>query len=102
MDNCPKCDAAYVDDDALYCHACGHKRSGVVLGYTVCMIVPDYIASQYGEEYYSAWVTARSPKHAAKKGKTKAAEDIAGSEAGDFLVVAVYSGHHPMLYSEAR
>lgn len=103
-DNCPHCDVAYVDDDALYCHACGKKRPGAMpMPYTVLLILPDYIANQYGEEYYSAWVKARTPKAAAHKAQLLATEAMPeANDPADFLVVATYSGNHPNLYSGAR
>lgn len=102
-DFCPECDAEYVDEDALYCHACGSKRGAGPFPYTVILLYPDYLANQYGEEYYFAWVKARSPKRAPVLARKQVANNLGDrvQNPDDFLCVAVYAGHAPCLHTEA-
>lgn len=66
--------------------------------YSVLLLYPDYLASNYGEETYYAWVEA-TDAHAAA---TSAQQDAWGAqesdvrenhEPADFLPLAVIKGH---------
>lgn len=65
--------------------------------YTVLMIVPDYIANNYGEETYMTYVQAESVEEAQKEAQIQAqivmVEDIDDSDdPKDFLVCFVCEG----------
>lgn len=67
--------------------------------YTVLLIYPDYLASQYGEEFYMESVEAETPKEAVAKVQQMAVETNIpnGDNEGDidpvdFAVVAVFEG----------
>lgn len=70
--------------------------------FTVLLLYPDYIASQYGEETYLAHVKASSAEQAteiAQKQVTKK-EDMCDSNHTDFFPLMVLSGWHNDLGSE--
>lgn len=67
--------------------------------YTVVLIYPDYIAENYGEEFYIDTVEAESPQDAVKAIQSKAMEANSDSEDGDeqvkpedFALVACFRG----------
>lgn len=67
--------------------------------YTVLLIYPDYLASQYGEEFYMESAEAETPKEAVAKVQQMAVETNIpnGDNEGDidpvdFAVVAVFEG----------
>jgi hypothetical protein len=64
--------------------------------YTVILIYPDYIASQYGEEFWYDHVEAETVAQAIEAARQNAQNcnetyDDCGK---DFAVVAVFEGHH--------
>lgn len=65
--------------------------------YTVLMLYPDYLASQYGEETYLAHVSATDPTLAIKQAQGEAFSenelDPGDSDPADFATLAVFPGH---------
>lgn len=65
--------------------------------FTVLMMLPDYIASNYGQETYLAWVAAPNAKKAEKVAQVEAQDVLANggqdAEPDDFFVVFVAHGH---------
>ena len=74
--------------------------------YTVLLLYPDYLADNYGEDTYQAWVDAQSVTEAASKAQLEAAGDDnvpvghTVDDLNDFKVLAVYEGHHVDLSTE--
>lgn len=65
--------------------------------YTVILIYPDYIASQYGEEFWYDHVEAENVAQAIETAQQNAQHANRAYESGcakDFAVVAVFEGHH--------
>lgn len=70
--------------------------------YTVILIYPDYIVSNYGEEFWISQVMALSVNDAVRQTRQEAVganfsylgSDMEGTNPEDFAVVAVFSGHH--------
>ena len=71
--------------------------------YTVILIYPDHVAENYGEEFYTAHVEAKTPKQALAKAREKALADNSLSSDPesddycnpvDFACVAMFEGHH--------
>ena len=64
--------------------------------YTVLMLYPGYIATNYGQETFLAHVRALSPADAAARGQQYAAgyNDLTSEAGDDFFVVLVIRGHH--------
>ena len=71
--------------------------------YTVILIYPDHIASNYGEEFFTAHVVAGTPQRAVRRARQKAlaANELSSDPKSenycnpkDFAVVAVFPGHH--------
>lgn len=74
--------------------------------YTVILIYPDYIAEQYGEEFWISHVEAEAPAQAVEAAQREALEanPIHTGEVDshtDFAVVAVFEGHHDDLSHKA-
>jgi hypothetical protein len=67
------------------------------------MLYPDYLAENYGEETYLAWVNAANPKEAVKLAQeeaTKAQENPdTVTDPADFVPLLVIKGHHDDLTS---
>lgn len=62
--------------------------------YTVVLLLPDYVAGQYGETY-CAHVDARGHSEAAESAQEEARDNTGGiGRAKDFLPVFVAAGHH--------
>ena len=67
--------------------------------YTVVLILPDYIADNYGEEFYHARVTATTPKRALTKARRMLDKELKKTEGeglndlSDACLVAMYNGH---------
>ena len=73
--------------------------------YTVILLCPDYLASQYGKETYIAWVEAESPEQAIAKAQKMAWVDNTDGEddplvPDDFHPLMVIHGHHSDLTPE--
>ncbi|MDX9971931.1 MAG: hypothetical protein RBU21_02965 [FCB group bacterium] len=60
--------------------------------YTVLLLYPDYIASNYGQETYSLWVEAINPEGAVAEAQEEACRDVSHTDADDFYPLAVYEG----------
>jgi hypothetical protein len=66
--------------------------------YTVLMITPDYLAEQYGEDTYCAYVEAENVVEAQRAGQHEALAAVTPDEISpyppeDFFVVFVCEGH---------
>ncbi len=67
--------------------------------FTVLLLYPDYIASNYGPETYLAHVEAKDRVGAIEQGQLQAASDFYtefdtdDSVAADFFPLAVFEGH---------
>ena len=70
--------------------------------YTVLVMRPDYIASDYGQDSYQAWVEAVDVPTAQRAGQRQALRTDLGPDLGaeyedvyasDYFVLAVYEGH---------
>ncbi len=71
--------------------------------YTVLVLRPDYIANDYGQDTYQAWVKAIDVLTAQETAQREAyQEDFPGSDAeehdpvsscADYFILAVYEGH---------
>ena len=77
--------------------------------YTVILIYPDHVAENYGEEFYTAYVEAKTPKQALAEARAKALTDNSLSsdpesdnfcDAADFACVAMFEGHHDVINPE--
>lgn len=72
--------------------------------YTVILVFPDYIASNYGQEHYFWQGEADSPSSAALDAQRFLASeynsDDSTSDPDDFYVVAVIEGEPRMLFPE--
>ena len=92
--------------DSRYRTGCNRRgnEEETVNTYTVILLYPDYIASNYGEDYYFWKGEAESPTDAARKAQQFLASehnsDDATSEPEDFYVVAVIEGRPPMFFPE--
>lgn len=71
--------------------------------YTVILIYPDHIATNYGEEFFTAYVGETTPQRAVRRARAKAlaANELSSDPKSenycnpkDFAVVAVFHGHH--------
>jgi len=71
--------------------------------YTVILIYPDYIATRYGEEFYTARVLAKDPEDALREARRQAVVANGGSlnpllgnyiHPVDFASAAVFEGFH--------
>lgn len=81
--------------------------------YTVLLIYPDYLAENYGEDFYTAYVRAKDPKEAITLAQQEAilAQDYyqffdpnldGYCPLADFAVVAVFAGKHQNIKPEPR
>ena len=74
--------------------------------YTVVLILPDYIANNYGEDFYYARVTATTPKRGLNKARRMLDKELVKTEGEglndltDAAVVAMYNGHLAQIYPE--
>lgn len=70
--------------------------------YTVVLIYPDYVANQYGEEFYVTWTTAGTVERAVEQAQKEASEaqgyDVV-ARPYDFAAVSVFQGHHKDLWA---
>lgn len=63
--------------------------------FTVLLLYPDYLASNYGQETYLAHVGAKNPDMAVREAQRRAKEDNKTVDnKDDFFPLAVFSGHH--------
>lgn len=69
--------------------------SGTPNEYTVVLIYPDYIADQYGKEFYIDYATANTPEEAIIEVQRLAlcANDGSIDDPSDFALVACFRGH---------
>lgn len=73
-----------------------------LLKYTVLLLYPDYMAENYGEDTYLAWVEAVNTKQAVRKAQIEAMRAQGGQPgvtADDFLPLFACSGHHIDLFA---
>lgn len=65
--------------------------------YTVLLLRPDYVADDYGQDTYQAWVEAESVTEAIRKAQLEVVivddPDDRFNFAADYFVLAVYLGH---------
>lgn len=64
--------------------------------YSVLLLVPDYLAENYGVETYLAWVTAETPGAAVRKGKIEARNEVGNEQVDDhddFQCLLCCNGH---------
>lgn len=75
--------------------------------YTVVLMLPEYLAENYGEDVYRAFVTATTPKAgvaAARRELDKVMKDAGNGGLDDLVdaaVVVMYEGHHTDINPEA-
>lgn len=64
--------------------------------YTVILIRPDYIAENYGEDFYFAHVEAENPTAAVKAAQIEVVREDGYDEdhAENYALVAIFEGHH--------
>jgi hypothetical protein len=62
--------------------------------YTVLLLVPDYLSSNYGHEAYLAFVEAASPAEAIELAQEEANSRHAEGREQDFHPLYVCEGHH--------
>ena len=80
--------------------------AGVIISnYTVLLLLPDYLASNYGQETYTAWVKAPDVEAAILQAQSEAFRDNPenyepGNMFEDYFVLAVFPGH--LNHLEAR
>jgi hypothetical protein len=65
--------------------------------FTVLLLYPDYLADNYGEETYLAFVDADSVAEAEETAQRIVSNANEGSEPEDFLTLFVCTGHKPDL-----
>ena len=73
------------------------RETAGLLEWTVLLLYPDYLAEQYGEETYLAWVNATDPEGAIKLAQAEAAMDQCVGyriDPEDFLPLLVIEGNH--------
>ena len=68
--------------------------------YTVLLLYPDYIASDYGQETYLAHVEAHSANGAVLVARNEVAGIYGETHGSDFYVLLVIKGHHNDLNPE--
>ena len=61
--------------------------------YTVLLLRPDYIASDYGQDTYLAWVEADDVAEAQVLAQLEAAEADREKEPSDYYTLFVAAGH---------
>lgn len=62
--------------------------------YTVILLYPDFLASNYGQEIYTAWVEGMNPDHAIAKAELEASSDnFHEAGPGDWYCLACFQGH---------
>lgn len=97
--DCQQTVSAASTSDSRYrtgCNRRGNEEGETVSTYTVILLYPDYIASNYGEDYYFWKGEAESPTDAARKAQQFLASEH-NNEPEDFYVVVVIGGE-PKLY----
>lgn len=72
---------------------------GTTVDYTVLLLYPDYLSSDFGQETFLAWVTTwQGLDEAVYLARIKATEaqpePSAVIDLTDFFVLAVFEGHH--------
>lgn len=72
--------------------------------YTVIVLMPDWLADNYGQDIYIAQVDTHTEdaKLAAEVARKQASRDYLepGEDNNDFFVLAVFSGHAPSIFSD--
>lgn len=68
-----------------------------VRSWTVLLLYPDYLASNYGQETYLAWVNATSAVEAEQLAREEAAQanNYEPEDAANFATLFVTLGMHP-------
>jgi hypothetical protein len=67
--------------------------------YTVILMRPDYVADNFGQDSYVAWVTAMNPDAAIRAAQQEAYTIDMGSDPdspgypADYFVVTIFDGH---------
>ena len=81
--------------DSIRAYAAPFLQGKGLNPYTVVLIYPDYLATQYGEEFYQSHIMAESPESAieAAQGQAMQAQGETDSDPADFAPVSVFSGH---------
>lgn len=82
-------------EDALEHVQALQEQYGRTKPYTVLVLRPDYMATNYGQDTFLAHVEAAGPAQAQRIARQQAADaDHSGSTSEDYYVLLLIEGHH--------